>query len=97
LYWKRPDSAGLAKLGLRESDVTPPEVDLWPDNWPAVRLFIRYSTQWRAGGGGPIGLDYNPILHDLDRRNLPSDEYEALFDAVRVIETTALEELNRGD
>ena len=32
---------------------------VWPENWPAVKLFISLSTQWRlAANGLPYGLDY---------------------------------------
>ena len=63
---------------------------LWPDNWPAIQLFVRISTQWRVGGGGPIGLDYTVLYRELDRMGLAGDEYEDLFGCIRIIETTAL-------
>lgn len=33
---------------------------VWPENWPAVRLFLAVETQWRRAGmaGTPTGLDY---------------------------------------
>jgi hypothetical protein len=69
---------------------------LWADNWPAVRFYTRYlSTQWRHGYSGPTGLDYNVLLHELDRRGLPPDEYDDLFDSLRVIEQVALDEMHK--
>lgn len=47
-------------------------------------------TQWRHGFNGPTGLDYNVLLHELDRRGLTGDEYDDLFGAMRVIEDTVL-------
>lgn len=44
---------------------------------------------------GPIGLDYNVIFHDLDKRGLADDEYDDLMASIRVIETAALEELHK--
>lgn len=36
---------------------------IWPENWPAVRLFVALSTQWRRAGmtGARTGLDYAAI------------------------------------
>jgi len=68
--------------------------ELWAQNWPAIKFYNDIlSTQWRHGFNGPTGLDYNVLLHELDRRNLPSDEYDDLFGCLRVIEQTALQEM----
>jgi hypothetical protein len=66
---------------------------LWADNWPAMKFFTEMSTQWRHGFSGPTGLDYNVVLHELDRRNLPPDEYDDLFGSLRVMEREALREM----
>ena len=69
---------------------------LWADNWPAIHFFRDImATQWRHGFSGPTGLDYNVMLHELDRRALPRDEYDDLFSALRLIEQTALDEFQR--
>lgn len=39
---------------------------------------------------GPTGLDYGVLFHRMDRLALPADEYEQLFDDIRVIESEAL-------
>jgi len=66
---------------------------LWAQNEPAMTLYYNVMrTQWREGYSGRTGLDYNVLLHELDRRNLPKDEYDDLFAAVRVIEQTVLDE-----
>lgn len=94
LYWRRPDAAAMSGLGLRASDFRAPEVELWAENWPPVQLFVRYSTQWRVGMAGPVGLDYVPILHDLDRRKLSCDEFDDMMDCIRMLERAALDEMN---
>lgn len=66
---------------------------LWADNWPAMRFFTDFSTQWRHGFSGPTGLDYNVILHELDRMGLGKDAYDDLFGSIRVMEQEALREL----
>jgi hypothetical protein len=35
---------------------------VWPENWEAVRLFIRCQTQWRVSDDRRIGLDYGALL-----------------------------------
>lgn len=47
------------------------------------------------GPGGPVGLDYNVIYHELDRRGLAGDPYDEMMAALRVIESTALEEIHK--
>lgn len=64
---------------------------LWADNWPAMNLYTSLMrTQWRHGFAGPTGLDYNVLLHELDRRSLSDGEYDDLFGAMRVIEGAVL-------
>lgn len=49
---KKPDRpAALKRFGI------------WPDNWPALQLFVALSTQWRRAGmtGARHGLDYGAI------------------------------------
>lgn len=73
------------------------EFPLWASNWPAMSLYTQYmQTQWRHGFSGPTGLDYNVLLHELDRRNLPRDEYDDLFGSLRVIERAALDEMHKA-
>lgn len=58
-------------------------------------LFLRVQTQWRVGVSGAVGLDYNVVLHLLDRMQLDADAYDELLDAIRVMEMTALEEMRQ--
>lgn len=61
---------------------------MWPENWPAVALFVELTTQWRFGPAGPTGLDYGvlPIL---------CPEWRDHFDDLRVMEAAALEEMRK--
>lgn len=97
LYWKPPALDELEPFGLTLDDFPPPSVDLWPENWPPIQIFTRLSTQWRVGAGGPVGLDYNVVFHELDRKGLADDEYDDMMAAIRVIESTALEELHKAE
>lgn len=97
LYWTPPKADELAGLGLTPEDYAPPECELWAENWPAIQFYQRISTQWRAGASGVIGLDYNVVFHELDRRELVGEAYDEMLAAIRVIERTAADELNRRD
>lgn len=68
---------------------------VWPENWPAVETFCALTTQWRYAGsaGSRVGLDYAAIPpvaamlgHEVGRD---------LFDRLRLMESTALEEFAR--
>jgi hypothetical protein len=80
----------MAGLGLRSSDFASPSVDLWPENLAPLDLFQRISTQWRAGAGGPFGLDYNVVYREIDRLALDDESQEEMMAAIRVIEAAAL-------
>lgn len=71
-------------------------VDVWPENWPAWRLFESLQTQWRAGPGGVLGLDYGVLADELRAREIPPDEHEWLRADVRVMEAAALQEIYAG-
>ncbi|WP_255593400.1 DUF1799 domain-containing protein [Achromobacter sp. ES-001] len=86
-----PSAATLAMAGLSVSDFPRPCVELWLDHVPAFTLFTRNYTQWRVGAGGPIGLDYGVLYHDLDRQELPNAEQQEIMDVLRIIERAALE------
>lgn len=69
----------------------PAPVDVWPECWPAVHLFIRLGTQWRVGMSGPTGLDYSVMFRMLDRLGLSADEYDDWESDLRLMEAEALD------
>jgi hypothetical protein len=73
------------------------EVEIWPENWAAFRLFVSMSTQWRAGMGGPTGLCYEALYPLLDRTASSHEEWEELFDDVRLMEREALSVMQETD
>ena len=85
----------MALLGLTPADFKREKFDLWPENWPAVELFLRVHNQWRTGPGGAFALDYGVVFHELDRRDLAPDAYDDLLDDLRVIEGAALDEMHK--
>jgi len=77
---------------MKPKHYQPPKVELWPENESPLALFTQFATQWRTGPGGAVGLDYGVLFHELDRRDLPAEEYDDTMWAVRVIERAALRE-----
>lgn len=49
------------------------------------------------GSAGPIGLDYNVLFALMHRMNLSEQEFDFLFNDMRVVESTALTILNTRD
>jgi hypothetical protein len=70
-------------------------VELWVENWPVIQLFTRLSTQWRVGMSGVVGLDYNVVFHELDRRGLAADDYDDLMGSIRIVEEAALTHMHK--
>ena len=97
LYWEPPKADELGPLGLRPEDFPPPTFELWAENWPVIQLFTRYSTQWRVGSSGVVGLDYNVIFHELDRKGLEGEAYDDMMASMRIVEEAAVRMLNTRD
>lgn len=97
-YWTPPSANALALAGIRSrpSLFRPPAVELWPEHVQGFQLFARNQTQWRVGGGGPIGLDYGVLYSDLDRLGMPQKEQTTVMEVLRRIEREALELLHKS-
>lgn len=80
-------------FGFTADDYAP--VELWECHVPAVELFCQVGTQWRMGGAGPYGLDYNVVYHKMDRMNLTPERYAELEEEIRFLESGALEEMRK--
>ncbi len=82
----------MAAFGLKpEAPLAPDTTDLWPEHWPAVRLFASAFTQWQVSHSGPVGLRYEalPVLRDA-QGIAPADWPQVLAD-LQVMEQQALE------
>ena len=40
----------------------PQVFEVWPENWPAVELFMRCQTQWRTDNGKRVGLINSELI-----------------------------------
>lgn len=70
------------------------EFEVWPDNWRAVRYFVRVGTQWRVGGMGDlIGLDYAAVESALRLLGVQRSRWRVLFKDFQVMEAAAVDYL----
>jgi uncharacterized protein DUF1799 len=68
---------------------------VWDENWDVLSLYAKYMTQWRSGFNGPYALDYQIFFHELDRKDVPADEYDDYTDKLSVIESAALKQIHK--
>lgn len=84
-------AAAASALGLQNTGVVEPEVlEVWPEHWPAVRLFSAMGTQWSVGMAGPTGLRYEAIPFILRMQGVAEDQWLEVFDGLRTMEAEAL-------
>lgn len=65
-------------------------MEVWPDAWPAFRLFDAMSTQWRLGQGGASGLDYAVIPATASMLGIKRRDLTDIFPDLRIMEHEAL-------
>jgi len=95
----RPDPDALAAFGLPQDFERPSDdLEVWPENEPAVRVFITMSTQWSTAGmgGQPVGLRYEVLPTVMRYCAIPPAERASTFAAVRIMERSALEAMQNG-
>lgn len=66
------------------------DVEVWPENWRVVSLFVKLGTQWQIGMNGPIGLRYEAVYGLLDRMTESKQEWEEMFDDICYLERESL-------
>ncbi len=93
MFARPPSKQELELWCLTEDDFS---VDIFPENWATVSLFMRLRTQWRTGLAGFTGLDYSPLFQLLDRMRLSEEEHERMFSEIQIMEAAALEEMSSG-
>lgn len=95
LYWERPSDADLLQIGLKAKHYPEPDVVVWPENWDAVQMFSRLSTQWRIGASGPAALDYPVFYREMDRAGITGGEVDEFMWRIGVIEAEALKQIHK--
>ena len=89
MYSPSVPDAVIGMFGLAPGDLVE-EVEVWPCNWPAFLLFNRMSTQWRAGAGGAIGLDYSCTRDVAGFLGIKKKKLAEIFPDLQVLEGEAL-------
>ena len=79
----------MAMFGLTLDDIDE-EVEVWPDNWQAFRLFNALGTQWRTGPVGATGLDYSVIREVSILIGIKKRQILEMFPDLQIIEAEAL-------
>jgi hypothetical protein len=80
----------MRAAGYEPQDFESEEVEVWPENWPVLDLFLRLDSQWQIGMAGRTGLRYEALYPLLDRQGLTRDEWDEWFADVRALERAAL-------
>ena len=81
-----PSGSELAAIGLLPEDVEDrSEIEVFPENWLPMLVFMDCSRQWRVGAGGPIGLDYGILPFVFELHGVKKKKRLRVFDAVRMV------------
>ena len=79
-------------MGLPDDYFTVPDCEVWPEHWPALKMFMIASDQWRIAGERYVGLDLNVLLQLLRLYNVKHKRQ--VVEDVQVIARRAVELLN---
>lgn len=79
---------------IKERDGIVTDYEVMEENWQALTVFLRCSTQWKvAPMGGRLGLDYVSLKVVMDLMDIESTN--ELFWKVQQIERGALKEWSK--
>lgn len=70
-------------------------MEVWPESWAALSLFVRLQTQWSwavgMGGGRRMGLQYGAVYPLIDRVVAGNqEEWGELFGDIQAMEQAVL-------
>ena len=69
--------------------------EVWDENWDIVMMFLRMQTQWNVVMGGFTGLKYEVLRWLCDLYSV--EDPRAMLEGIQVMESVALQELNKSD
>lgn len=72
--------------------IQPQHFRLWAEHEPALRIFQRSMTQWRAAPGGLVGLDYVAVFRVAEVLAVRLDE--SVMDDLQTMEIHARDKIN---
>lgn len=62
-------------------------LDIWPENWSGLGVFLAMQTQWAtAGMGGLLGLRYESLPFVLEMQGVSREQWPEATAAVQVLE-----------
>ena len=65
------------------------DFEVLPEAWPAVAVFLKVQTQWRADSGAIIGLDYGAVRWVFELYGIKDEAAKTLAD-LQIIEATVI-------
>lgn len=84
----------LLGIQLPEMDEIDADFLVDADNWDAVELFVRCSTQWQIGPmGGMLGLRYEGVKVVLDVA-FPRKRHSEILASIQIMEQAAMAAIN---
>lgn len=75
-----------------------PPVEVFPDNWQTLEVYMAMTTQWRMGASGPIGLDYGCLLGKhgvMAMLGVRRGDRPEVFSGIQIMESAALKYINK--
>jgi len=70
----------------------PQMLEIWPENLPAVQVFLQMRTQWVLGGmSGRRGLCYESLPVVMRYAGIKKRQRAAAFAGVRIMEQAVME------
>ncbi len=91
-------AADAAAMGIALPETQPSPVEefgVWPENWPAVEMFLRVQTQWRTTMSGVLGLDYASVGWVLKLYEV--QDQRSLLEDLQVMEAAAMRVMNKQE
>jgi len=65
--------------------------EVWPDNWPALCLFMNCNTQWNVGEAGAVGLKYEVLPFLMKCYGVKKKDRADMLTDIKTCERTALD------
>ncbi|WP_211230895.1 DUF1799 domain-containing protein [Chitinilyticum aquatile] len=80
----------VAMLAAPPRDEPAEEIEVYPENWPALQVFLAMQTQWRVGMAGATGLDYTALPAVFELTGVKKRDRPDTFERLRVLEIETL-------
>jgi hypothetical protein len=92
---KTPSAEEAALFGLTVEEASGPPVEVWPDNFLPVNVFMSMTTQWRIGMNGVTGLDYSALEPVMRMMGVSRKKWPEVFQDIGIMEGAAMETIRK--